>query len=169
MNKHKRTLACWGRSVVQLAVMAVLGYAAANAWAQSRFSVSADGTEVTDTRTGLIWRRCSAGQSYSGGTCSGTASTYNHEAALAYAKSQAGWRLPNVKELFSIVDTDRLLSPGSSGIDPLVFPGTGPVYWSSSPASFPGLPAHAWHVYSDGVTDAFGLDRSSSLHVRLVR
>jgi len=37
-----------------------------------------------------------------GSSCTGTASTYTHEQAPAYAKTQTGWRLPNVKELASL-------------------------------------------------------------------
>jgi hypothetical protein len=38
------------------------------AQAQARYSYSTDGSVVTDSKTGLIWRRCSEGQSWSAGT-----------------------------------------------------------------------------------------------------
>jgi hypothetical protein len=41
----------------------------------SRFTDNGDGT-VTDTATGLQWKRCSEGQSWDGATCSGTATNY---------------------------------------------------------------------------------------------
>ncbi|MCX8521150.1 MAG: DUF1566 domain-containing protein, partial [Rhodoferax sp.] len=66
-----------------------------------------NGAEVTDRRTGLVWARCSLGQSWNGSTCTGTASTHTHEQALAQAQTAnvggaSGWRLPNVKELASL-------------------------------------------------------------------
>jgi Protein of unknown function (DUF1566) len=89
------------------------------------FTVSADGQEVTDTKTGLIWRRCAAGMTASGGTCTGTASAFTHEAALTHASTQAtvtgvAWRLPNVKELSSIADKSR----SNPAIDTVAFPAT---------------------------------------------
>lgn len=35
---------------------------AGSALAQARYSFSEDGAEVTDSKTGLVWQRCSAGQ-----------------------------------------------------------------------------------------------------------
>jgi len=121
---------------------------------------SADGTEVTDSRTGLIWQRCTVGQSWNGSTCVGPISQYSHELALAFAK--APWRVPNVKELSSLVG-------GSLGmaIDGSVFVATQPAgYWTSTPDV--RNPAAAWGVsFSDG--SASPLPRSSYLYLRLVR
>lgn len=73
----------------------------------SRYIDHGDGT-VTDKQTGLMWRRCSEGQS--GIACSGTASMQSWQVALTTAanSSFAGysdWRLPSVKELQSLVET----------------------------------------------------------------
>ena len=144
---------------VLLAGLCLLG----SAQAQSRYTVASSGTEVTDTKTGLIWQRCSAGQSWDGSTCAGSATTYTHEQALAYAKKQTGWRLPTVKELSSLADKGR----SNPAIDTTAFPATASNwYWTSSPVV--GRPGYAWvvsfsngHVYYDG--------RSSTYHVRLVR
>jgi hypothetical protein len=150
------------RVTLALACCGLLGWAQAD----PRFTIGADGTEVTDNRTGLVWRRCSAGQSFSGGTCTGEAATYTHEQALAYARGQAGWRLPNVKELSSIVDTDRY----GPAIDVAAFPGT-PAdpyswYWSSSARA--SDPASPWGVdFRVGGFRVFS--RGSGNHVRLVR
>lgn len=139
--------------------------AGCSALAQSRFSVSADGSEVTDSKTGLIWQRCSAGQSWSGGTCIGTASTFTHGGALTYALGQPSWRLPNVKELNSIWDKTKSLP----AIDGVVFPGTVPFeYWTSSP--YVGNAGFAWFVnFGYGNVDGDGYPRSNLYHVRLVR
>jgi len=139
---------------------------AASAWAQAaRYSFSTDGSEVTDAQTGLIWRRCSEGQTWdlATTTCTGTVTTYTHEGALTQAKTQAGWRLPNVKELSSLVDKSRV----SPSIDMTAFPGTPSNYfWSSSP--YAGNASYAWFVYF-----YYGLVisnlRTFNLHVRLVR
>ena len=130
------------------------------------YVISTDGQEVTDQKTGLIWRRCAEGMTYITGTCTGTALTYTHEAALVQAKTvsvSGGWRLPNVKELSSIADK----SLSNPAIDPLAFPAT-PVnyFWSSSP--YVGVPANAWGVdFYDG--SVVNVNRSSSGFVRLVR
>ncbi|WP_347486039.1 DUF1566 domain-containing protein [Vandammella animalimorsus] len=79
-----------------------------------------NGNEVKDMETGLTWARCSVGQSWDGMTCTGTASRMTHEAALAHAKEQAGWRLPNLKELSSLAD----LSCVNPAIDAAIFPNT---------------------------------------------
>ena len=133
------------------------------------FVVSADGQEVTDSATGLIWRRCAEGMVFSLGACTGTASTFTHELALTRARTEAiatgvAWRLPNVKELSSI--TDKSLS--KPAIDATAFPATpADVFWSSSPLI--GQSAMAWHVsFFDGLVSVNTL-RSTTLYVRLVR
>ena len=138
-------------------------------WANAApFIVSADGQEVTDTKTGLIWRRCAEGMTASGGTCTGTASTFAHEAALTRASAQAtatgvAWRLPNVKELSSIADKSRI----NPAIDVAAFSASSTSYfWSSSP--YVGDANYAWVVdfdYGNVVNDF----RVSANCVRLVR
>lgn len=135
--------------------------------AQSQtYTYSTAGDEVTDSKTGLIWRRCSEGQTWNGNTCTGTAATYTHEQALAHAKAQAGtagWRLPNVKELTSIANK-AFVNPA---IDSTAFPGTPSYYyWSSTP--YAGDSSDAWVVYLyNGYV--YGYGRGSYNHVRLVR
>ena len=71
------------------------------------FTDNTDGT-VKDNATGLIWQKCSRGQ---GATdCSGTATTATWSDAITYCSGLslvAGktWRLPQVNELKTIVDT----------------------------------------------------------------
>ena len=87
-----------------------------------------DGAEARDKSTGLIWRRCAEGQAWTGQTCSGTSTTFlTNSEAFDHAKEQANssgkaWRVPNVKELSSVVDTRRSFP----SIDPSVFPGFQP-------------------------------------------
>ncbi|MBP8284334.1 MAG: DUF1566 domain-containing protein, partial [Chromatiaceae bacterium] len=74
----------------------------------SRFTDNGDGT-VTDRATGLQWQRCSEGQTWSSGTCTGTATGHTWQVALQLAEAasyagQSDWRLPNINELASIVE-----------------------------------------------------------------
>lgn len=150
-------------------VTAALLLAATLAHSQSRYTYSTAGDEVTDTQTGLTWRRCSEGQTWSGTSCTGTATiaaTYTHEQALAHAKAQAGaagWRLPSVKELSSIAEKTRT----NPAIDTSAFPATpSGWYWSSTPYAGDSGYARYVNFYSGNV--AYGY-RYASLHVRLVR
>ena len=134
------------------------------------YSISADGQEVTDLKTGLIWRRCAEGMTYSGGTCNGQAGAYTHEQALQQAvtvSSNTGtaWYLPNVKELASIVD----ISTYTPAINATVFPATptGP-FWSSSPYAVYSACPCAWVVnFNHG--DIVYTERTTAYLVRLVR
>lgn len=132
------------------------------------YVISADGSEVTDQHTGLIWRRCSEGMSWNGTTCAGTPTLFIHEAALTQAATQASstvvaWRLPNIKELTSIADKS-LVNPA---IDATAFPATpASLFWSASP--YVGNTNNAWVVYfSNGLV--YVNYRGDPLYVRLVR
>ena len=123
---------------------------------------------VTDTRTGLMWKQCSEGQSWSPGACSGTPSSFTWSQALAPAEAatfadHADWRVPNVKELSSLVEDCRFLP----AINNVLFPNTpSSVFWSASP--FAITSDYAWSVYfSYGFASLYS--RSGSNHVRLVR
>ena len=66
-----------------------------------------DGT-VTNTRTGLTWMRCASGQTWDGTSCLGAPNTFTWHAAMARRQDFSGhtdWRLPEVTELQSIVDS----------------------------------------------------------------
>ena len=135
----------------------------------SQYIVSANGQEVTDSQTGLVWRRCSEGQTWSGSTCTGFASGFTHEAALSQATAQTfatnvAWRLPNFKELSSIANR----ASANPTIDTSAFPSTPSAkFWSSTP--YIGDPYYAKYVdFSDG-TSYGGNYRPGMSNVRLVR
>ena len=92
-----------------------------------RYVELADGTSL-DSRTGLIWRRCPHGQADDSANCSGTAKQYTWQQLVDELGGNGGWRLPNIKELLSLLvvaDAAELpvnLSPAAS-------------YWSSTPAA----------------------------------
>lgn len=137
---------------------------AGHAQAQNRFGFSADGSEVIDSQTGLTWRRCVEGMSWGGGTCNGTATTLSLDQAAAHARKQAGWRIPNVRELDSLVDLGR----ASPAIDIVAFPAT-PASWHWSSTPFAAAAGGAWGVnFTSGSKD--GSYRYSFGYVlRLVR
>ncbi len=146
-----------------ITLLACLG-AAGDACAQARFAYSLDGTEVVDSQYGLVWRRCSEGQTWTASSCTGNPTIFTHEEALIYAKKQIGWRLPNIKELSSLVDASRF----NPAIDGNAFPLTAnAIYWSSTPDV--RVPALAWSVdFGMGSVVSTGRDTYGVL-VRLVR
>ncbi|MBK8568826.1 MAG: DUF1566 domain-containing protein [Nitrosomonadales bacterium] len=139
-----------------------------DAQTQARYTISADGSEVADSKTGLIWRRCPEGMTASCTGCSGVAAAYTWEQALALANDVAStdgkpWRLPDVKELSSIVDA----SFGNPAIDTHAFPGTPATpFWSASPVE--NNPLKAWYVmFYGGFMNTYVC--GGKLQVRLVR
>jgi hypothetical protein len=138
------------------------------AQAGSRFQPNAAGDEITDGQTGLVWRRCAEGQDWHGGTCTGSSLNFTWDEALARAQIQAGssgqaWRLPNAKELTSLVDY-RL---ADLVIDTQAFPGApSEFFWSATPVL--GDVPHAWGVHFDNGFVDMG-SRSDGHAVRLVR
>ena len=98
---------------------------------QLSYTVNADNT-ITDNKTGLMWRRCSQGMN-DDATCTGTAATYTWTLALAQCEAEttdySDWRLPNMKELFSIIKFEG----AAPFIDQTTFPATvSSYYWSST-------------------------------------
>lgn len=102
----------------------------------TRYTLLNSNTEVEDVKTGLIWQRCSVGQSWNGSTCSGVATSMNWTNALQTAKNMGNdWRLPNIRELGSLVEP----TCSSPTINETFFPATVIritdglyFYWSSS-------------------------------------
>lgn len=95
-----------------------------------------------DKRTGLRWRRCALGQNWNNAqlACENdptVSKKYTWRDALMQAQNvwegQSGWRLPNVKEIMSIVDTQCSGPPLNSTVfpdAPISFAGG---YWTSTP------------------------------------
>jgi len=88
----------------------------------SRFTINADNT-VSDKESGLIWKRCSQGQS--GSDCKGEPTLLDWKEGRQAAQdedfaSHTDWRVPTTSELLSIVES--ACSSPSINID--VFPNT---------------------------------------------
>ena len=137
--------------------------------ASADFRDNGDGT-VTDLRSKLVWQQCSAP---SGGTncSSGTPATYIWDNALSYCNGlsvggSTDWRLPNVKELQSIVDVAKASDPT---IDVTYFPNTQPGdYWTSTTAASSTI--YAWYVrFKIGYWMTSAADKPSGQYVRCVR
>lgn len=133
---------------------------------------NADGT-VTDLKTGLMWKKCSEGQIED--DCSGgNAQVYNWMEALEKVQlvnvgggfvGYMDWRLPNIKELTSIVE-EACYNPS---INIEVFPNTpsSAWFWSSSP--YINDDSRAWFVdFGYGGYDSFDSKNNNHL-IRLVR
>lgn len=120
--------------------------------------------EVVDKRTNLIWLRCSIGQAWNGETCTGTAKSYDWKAALIAVKAIGkGYRIPNIKELQSLVED----SCYASSINEVFFPATSPVYyWSSSAVT--NSPDWIWTVNFNRGNLAMVL-KFNTINIRAVR
>jgi hypothetical protein len=134
----------------------------------SRYELLAEGTEVLDRATGQIWQRCSLGQTRDGAGCAGAAGTITWQEALAQASGD--WRLPNVKELRSLIEYACVPTINGS-----IFPDV-PVthswqpaihYWTASP--FAQHPLQSWGVNFTNGADYPGTPRTYPMWVRLVR
>ena len=139
----------------------------------SRFTLNGNGT-ATDNDTGLVWMRCSLGQSWDGDTCIEEAADLNWKLALESAEvhsfaGNADWRLPNLKELKSITESACYFPAINETIFPSLSDGySNTFYWSSTP-----------EIYINRHFDVWGVNFSSGSHstksknltarVRLVR
>lgn len=124
------------------------------------------GDTVYDKKTDLTWQRCSIGQRWKDGIgCVGIVTRM----AFGTAKSQesGGWRLPNIRELQSLVMAG---CPDGAKINTEIFPDidfhNARWYWSSSASSSDG--SWVWGVgFGSGGSDYYGRDDGCA--VRLVR
>ena len=136
----------------------------------SQFVDNNDGT-VTDLKTGLMWKKCLEG--VEGDTCeSGSPTTFTWQDALkqpgvinnadGFAK-HTDWRLPNIRELLSIVE-EQCAFPA---INLNLFPNTPiSVVWSSSPDAY--YDYSAWYIdFERGISS--NKYRNYIYMVRLVR
>ena len=136
------------------------------------FRINGDGT-VSDLSTGLMWRKCSGYTSSNSEECLDTRAMNTWQETLQGTKQlndeggfagYTDWRLPNVKELRTIVDE------ACSHANPLLFPNAQGEHWTSTHVAedLPSDDDHIWIVY---LTDGFvsSLPSDSLAPVMLVR
>ena len=132
-----------------------------------RYEIVDNGYKVKDNKTGLIWQRCYIGQSWDGAVCKGVPALYSWEGALRYtkgAKVEVGWRVPNIKELESLIET----ACHNPAVNNTFITTTNWWYvtWSSTPSAFDS--SGAWAVNFDkGYINS--LNKGYGGYVRLVR
>ena len=106
------------------------------------FTDNDDGT-VTHRITGLTWMRCAMGMTWTGTTCSGTASPYTWDQAKVLTTVFAGksdWRLPSIAELNSIVEFAGTYGLINATMFPNIPHSQGSPCWSGSFAQVPRHP-----------------------------
>jgi hypothetical protein len=126
-----------------------------------------NGETVTDNKTDLMWSKCAEGLSDSGCT-TGYAKTYNWHEAKERAKGSrlaghADWRLPNLDELASLVESTCY----NPSINTTIFPNTpSSLFWSAT--TFDNDSYHSWVLsfYNGG---GYTFNRGLARYVRLVR
>jgi len=141
-----------------------------------RYVINKDAT-ITDTRTQLTWQKCLVG--VTGKNCEvGEVKSFSWGDALAFVSEKndaekkhgentsngSGWRLPNIRELSSLIE----LQCRYPAINVSVFPNTPPSHqWSSSPYKF--YPHYSWYVdFNEGIY-TYSDRADTNKHIRLVR
>jgi hypothetical protein len=135
--------------------------------ADTRFVVSADGQEVHDTQTNLVWRRCAEGMAWEGSACKGKATRFKFGDAKKHAEDAApadgkAWRIPTRDELKTIVIKQKK----KPMTDAQAFPNTpASLYWAKRPGYDDNL--NGWMI-DFGTGKGFGGSGAKEA-VRLVR
>ena len=163
-----KTLSHFFTLLRRLALVLLFMGIASHALAAKTYSDNGDGT-VTDPTTGLIWMRCAMGQALDNFGCGGTANSYTFDQANALTGTTAfadhnDWRVPNIRELQTIVDR----SVSNPSINSVAFPGTSSSnFWSAS--VLPGYTGGAWFVAFNSGGAYYSGNKSNAIKVRLVR
>lgn len=164
------------------------GEVAAICPADCKFSDNGDGT-VSDNTSGLVWLKCTLGQTLTSSDCSGTAVKYQYcttddnscngdtdsgilDSGPAYDAcnalngmsfgSRTNWKVATKNELLTIQKIDS-----EPNIDDYYFPNTMSFcYWSSSGSA--GYPASAWYVRFDSGNTGYGGTKTQFMPLRCV-
>jgi len=160
IDRKRRRLMKHGGWVLGLLVLRCLVGMVGAGEVRADYLKNGNGT-VSDTMTGLMWQQGDDPGMY----------TWDEALAQCEASTLAGytdWRLPNVRELESLVDrTSSSILAGFCTIDTNFFPTCHSFYyWSGS--SFTGCHSYAWDVYfGNGHLDWHGKEAHD--YVRCVR
>ena len=140
----------------------------------SRFAL--EGATAIDSKTNLEWQRCHLGTTWNHDNSScesnGDSETYDWESALQVATANSlgdntDWRIPNIKELASIIE-GACYDPA---INTEVFPDTPSeffrsLFWTSSPSNYNDNASWTIEQHLGAIYDSLRGDRN---HIRLVR
>ena len=128
-------------------------------WPSPRFTDNLNGT-VTDNLTGLIWLKnanCAGGTvdwatalSYSNALYDGCTNCFgtSGDCGLSDGSTAGDWRLPNVRELFSLIDFSRYNPALPSGYSTYFSGVQSNFYWTSTTRA--ASTSYAWLVYLYG-------------------
>lgn len=102
-------------------------------------SYTLSGDVAKDNDRGLTWSRCLVGQTFSNNTCTGEPTefaSWDEALKAAEAKAAEGWRMPNIKELASITESEQIYP--SMNAEVFTFASNQgqyrkPAIWSSTP------------------------------------
>ena len=150
------------------------GYYQAGCLLDIRFVDNGDGT-VTDNCTGLMWEQKTSdidgdGQvsrfdlNFPGGDQAKWQDSLQYCDNLNFA-GYDDWRLPNIKELFSLTDFGR----NNPTIDPIFEAGASALYWSSTSLYGYGERAHSIHFGGAGVSYSYKNSLYFSRAVRTIQ
>lgn len=116
------------------------------------FSFTDNGASVVDASTNLEWQKCALGQVYSTGSgCEGIPFELTWKQAFIKAgqfsenpilAGGSQWRLPNVKELSTLIDSACYNPASNQG----VLPGLGSFHYWTATNNFQGGGGDAWAV-----------------------
>ena len=135
----------------------------------ANFSVQSSGV-VQDTTTGLMWMRCAYGQTWdaTSSTCTGSPVQITWQDALQLSATVSfggfsDWRLPNVKELSTIVEK-MCVDPA---VNATLFPATkSENFWTGS--TYVDNQTRAWSIaFYNGKNNT--KDKLQDMYVRFVR
>lgn len=131
------------------------------------FEWSANGT-VRHLSTGMVWMRCSLGQTWNGTDCTGTATALTWTEALDISDGQtfagrSDWKLPTRQQLATLVEK----SCSAPSINRAAFPNTiSAPYWTATP--FANDSGYSWAISFELGNVQFGYYDHDRFHVRLV-
>lgn len=157
----------------------------------SNFRLTAEGTAI-DPRTGLEWKRCLVGQTFSNGICSrdaGTKTDYISAFKVASEDRTGGysdWRIPQFEEVKTLATVGCQPKVNPAIFAPTFYengnPGGAPFYWPYFWVDLPALTSNRLYDmerdthphaqvghYSDDTSYDRLASRSDSLNLRLVR
>ncbi|MDO8329637.1 MAG: DUF1566 domain-containing protein [Fluviicoccus sp.] len=133
----------------------------------SRYRILGEGHEVMDLRTRLVWQRCDMGQTWDGAVCQGRSTFVTlPDAQAAAIRLSQGWRVPEIRELQTLVEYACAEPSRNLRMFPLDRYGN-LGYWSVTPVS--SQRRHVWGVdFHDGNSTPESADNAIP-RTRLVR